>query len=364
MDIQKLLGLVVREGGSDLHLRVDNTPMIRMSGKMRKIGSTMIGSEEAIEMMKSITPEKYQNELESEGGADYGYAFKDKARFRVSVFKEKAGIGMVCRQIPKELLSFEDIGLPSVIKDHIKKPRGLFLVTGPTGSGKTTTLSTMIDFLNTTESEHIVTIEDPIEYYHPHKKSLVTQREIGVHVKTFSEALRRALRQDPDIILVGELRDLDTISAAITAAETGHMVFATLHTTGASETITRIIDAFPPTQQEQIRTQVSTSLEGVLSQVLLPKLDGKGRVAAFELMFMTSAIGNLIRENNTVRINSSIQTSGNQGMVLLDDYLFDLFVQQMISYQDMMRVAKDPATLQRKVKEYKESQKPKKKGLF
>ena len=241
---------------------------------------------------------------------------------------------MVLRQIPTRLLSFEDLGTPPVLKDLIMRPRGLVLVTGPTGSGKTTTLAAAIDYLNQTVNHHIITIEDPIEFYHPHKKCTVNQREIGVDVPTFAEAIRRALRQDPDIILVGEMRDLETIEAAITAAETGHIVFGTLHTTGAQGTVNRIIDVFPTNQQEQIRTQLSTSIIGILSQALLPKIGG-GRVAAYEMLVVTPAIGNLIRENKTFRITSSIQTGVKQGMQLLDDHMFKLWKAGLVEKADI-----------------------------
>jgi twitching motility protein PilT len=238
----------------------------------------------------------------------------------------------------------EQLGLPAACQRLIQRPRGLFLVTGPTGSGKSTSLASMINYLNETFDHHIITIEDPIEFYHPNKKSTVNQREVGVDVPSFSEALRRALRQDPDVILVGELRDLETIEAAISAAETGHVVFGTLHTTGAQGTVNRIIDVFPTTQQDQIRTQLSTSIIGVLSQTLLPKIGG-GRVAAHELLVCNSAIGNLIRENKTFRITSAIQTGAKQGMVLLDDALFKHWKNQLVSKEDVLAKAAAPDEL-------------------
>jgi len=256
----------------------------------------------------------------------------------------------VLRLIPSEILTFDQIGLPAHVKDLITRPRGLILVTGPTGSGKSTTLATMIDFLNTEEEMHIITIEDPIEYYHNHKKSIVNQRELHVDVPSFEEGLRRALREDPDVILVGEMRDLATISAAISAAETGHLVFGTLHTTGASRTVDRIIDVFPTNQQEMVRTQLAGNLISVISQALVPKKE-KGRVAAFEIMIMNAAISNLIRENKSFRIDSTIQTSANQGMILLDDWLFRLYKAGTIDFAQMMGYCKDQAFLQRKVQD-------------
>ena len=258
------------------------------------------------------------------GGTDFGFAFGDKARFRVAVFKQKGTIGMVLRRIPSDFLTFEQLGLPPVVKDLIQRPRGLFLVTGPTGSGKTTSLASMINWINNNMDHHVITLEDPIEYYHEHKLSTINQREIGIDVPTFPEALRRALRMDPDVILVGEMRDLETIEAAITAAETGHVVFGTLHTTGAQGTVDRIIDVFPTTQQAQIRTQLSTAIIGVLSQALIPRIP-KGLVAAYEMLVVTPAIANLIREGKTFRINSAVQTGKKYGMRLLDDSLFNLW---------------------------------------
>jgi len=365
VEINQLLQLVVEKSASDLHLAVGRPPTLRLSGRLRSINSPELTGEDTARLMKSITSDRCQQELNEEGTTDFGFAFGDKARFRVSCFKQKGEIGIVLRQIPNQLLTFEEIGLPSGIKNLLTKPRGLVLVTGPTGSGKTTTLATMIDFINTEHERHIITVEDPIEYYHSHKKSLITQRELGVDISSFSEALRRALRQDPDVILVGEMRDLDTIAAAITAAETGHLVFGTLHTTGAARTVDRIIDAYP------IRTQLSVSIVAAISQVLLPVADGKGRVAAFEIMIMTPAIENLIRENKTFRIPSAIQTGRKHGMILLDDFLFDLFIQKKITYAEMMMKAAEPSDLQEKVKEYTDAQNAaaadaagKKKGMF
>jgi twitching motility protein PilT len=262
----------------------------------------------------------------------------------VSVFKQRGNIGMVLRQIPNNFMTMEALGLPKVCKDLIMRPRGLFLVTGPTGSGKTTSLASMINYLNENVDHHIITIEDPIEFQHTHKMSTVNQREIGVDVPTFSEAIRRALRQDPDVILVGEMRDLETIEAAITAAETGHVVFGTLHTTGAQGTVNRIIDVFPTNQQEQIRTQLSTSIIGILSQTLLPKKTG-GRVAAYEMLVVTPAIANLIRENKTFRINSAIQTGAKLGMQLLDDHLFKLWRDGLVEKEEVMIKAAMPDDL-------------------
>jgi twitching motility protein PilT len=255
----------------------------------------------------------------------------------------------VLRQIPNRLLTFEQIGLPEMCRELIRRPRGLFLITGPTGSGKTTSLATMIDYINTTMDHHIITMEDPIEYYHKHKKSILNQREVGNDVPSFAEALRRALRQDPDNILVGEMRDLETIEAAIRAAETGHLVFATLHTTGAAKTIDRVVDAFPVSQQNQIRVQLSTALIAVISQALLSRIDQPGMVAAYEFMVVTPAIANLIRDAKTFRIDSMIQTGKKFGMQLLDDHLWQLYSEGKISAEEMVDRAKNPADLRDKV---------------
>jgi twitching motility protein PilT len=299
-------------------------------------------------LMKSITPERCQQELQEEGGTDFGFAFGDAARFRVSVFKQKGNISIVLRQIPNKVLTFEEIGLPKICAALCRRPRGLFLVTGPTGSGKTTTLATMINYINENFDRHIVTVEDPIEYYHPHKKSVINQREVGVDVPSFAEALRRVLRMDPDVVLVGELRDLETISNAIRAAETGHLVFSTVHTTSAAGTVNRIIDVFPVEQQEQIRTQLGGNLMAVLSQELCPLATGRGRIAAYEFMVVTPAIANLIRENKTYRIDSSIQTGKKLGMQLLDEHLWTLYDTGKITLEEMLEKGRQPGALQQK----------------
>jgi twitching motility protein PilT len=299
--------------------------------------------------MKAITPERAQQELQEEGSCDFGFAYGTEARFRVAVFRQRGDVSVALRLIPNQLLSFEEIGLPPIVKELVRRPRGLFIVTGPTGSGKTTTLATMVDFINQSLDRHIVTVEDPIEYYHYHKKSIVNQREVGVDVPSFSECLRRVLRQDPDVILVGEMRDLETIEAAIRAAETGHLVFATLHTTGAAGTISRVIDAFPTNQQAQVRVQLSVALICVLSQVLLARVDKPGRVASYEFLVVTPAIANLIRENKTFRIDSAIQTGRKFGMQLLDDHLWTLYSKGIISADEMIDKSRDPGELTEKV---------------
>jgi twitching motility protein PilT len=345
IQMDDLLQVVVDEGASDLHIRVGVPPIIRLHGSLVPLDLPALVPEDTENLMKAITSESHIQKVREQGGTDFGFAYGDMARFRVSVFKEKGNHGLVLRQIPNKLMSLEQIGLPPSIKDLLFRPRGLILVTGPTGSGKTTTLASMIDVVNIERDCHIITIEDSIEYYHPHKKSIVTQREIGVDVPDFAEALRRGLRQDPDCMLVGEMRDLETMEAAITAAETGHLVFATLHTTGAARTVDRIVDAFPTDQQEQIRTQLASSILAVISQLLLVRQDAKGRVACFEIMISTPSIQALIRDNKTFRITSDIQTGAKFGMVTLDSNLMSLYERGLISYGDLITKAQDPQSI-------------------
>src|SRR5947208_3912663 len=317
--MEKLLTTVIQLKASDLHISVGQPPVIRHHGRMRKLDTKVLDSDDSTALMKSITPDRCQQELQEKGGCDFAIEYTDGVRFRCSVFKQKGTIGMVLRRIPSQFLSFEQIGMPDAIRSLIVQPRGLLLVTGPTGCGKTTSLATRVNFINQNYDRHIITMEDPIEYFHKHQKCTVNQREIGVDVPSFPEAIKRGLRMDPDIMMVGEMRDLETIHAAIEAAETGHIVFATLHTSGAASTINRIVDVFPKDQQDQIRTQLSTALIGVLSQGLLPRTP-EGLVAAYEMMVVTPAIQNLIRENKVYRIDSTIQTGRKEGMFLLDEY--------------------------------------------
>jgi len=322
---EEMMSDVITAGGSDLHLTVGSPPGVRVDGNLRAVeGAAALTMADTERLCRELCNDRQWQELEAEGGSDFGVAHPSGDRFRVSVMRQRGHYGAVLRLIPQKIFDIYDLGLPEASLDLLTRPRGLILVTGPTGSGKSTSLASMLDWINRNRERHIITIEDPIEYYHDHKKSIVVQREVGVDVPDFAEALRRALRQDPDVILVGEMRDLETISAAITAAETGHLVFGTLHTTGSARTMDRIIDAFPANQQDQIRAQLSTSIQAVISQVLLPRADGNGRVAAFEVMLMNPAIGNLIRKGETHKIQSTIQTSKRFGMITLDDYLLDL----------------------------------------
>ncbi len=351
IEMNDLLQLAVDEGASDLHLHVSSPPVLRIHGRLQQLDAPPLTPDDTERLMKSITSPDHQQKVREQGGTDFGFGFGERARFRVSVLRAKGAVGIVLRQIPNELMSLEQIGLPPQVKDLLFKPRGLILVTGPTGSGKTTTLASMINVINQERDCHVITIEDPIEYYHSHNKSLLTQRELGVDVPNFKEALRRALRQDPDVILVGEMRDLETMEAAITAAETGHLVFATLHTTGAARTVDRIVDAFPTNQQEQIRTQLSVGIVAVISQLLLVRADGPGRTAAFEVMISTPSIQALIRDNKTFRITSDIQTGAKYGMITLDAHLMALYEAGMIRYEDLMTKSQDPESIAQKLSE-------------
>ena len=353
--IDKLLTTVIQLKASDLHLTVGQPPVLRHHGRMKRLETKSLDSDDTTALMKAITPDRCQQELQEKGGSDFAISFGD-TRFRCAVFKQKGCIGLVLRRIPSQFLTFEQIGMPEAIPRLITRPRGLLLVTGPTGSGKTTSLASMLNFINANYDRHIITMEDPIEYYHTHNRCTVNQREIGVDVPNFPEAIKRALRMDPDIMLVGEMRDLETIHAAIEAAETGHVVFGTLHTSGAASTINRIIDVFPKEQQEQVRTQLSTALIGVLSQGLLPKKPD-GLVAAYEMMVVTPAIQNLIRENKVYRIDSSIQTGKKHGMFLLDESLFKLWRDGLVEKEEILLRSSKPAELAGKIAAYE-------KGLY
>jgi twitching motility protein PilT len=350
-EMSELLQLTVDEGASDLHVRVGLPPILRIHGALQPLDLPPLTPEDTERLMKAITSPEHQQIVREHGGTDFGFGFGEVARFRVSVFKERGNVGVVLRQIPTKLLTLEQIGLPPQVKELLYRPRGLILVTGPTGSGKSTTLASMLNIINQDRDCHIITIEDPIEYFHSHRKSIVTQREVGVDVPSFAEAIRRGLRQDPDVILVGEMRDLETMQAAITAAETGHLVFATLHTTGAAPTVDRIVDAFPTQQQEQVRTQLSVGLVAVISQLLLVRADKPGRIAAFEVMISTPSVRARIRDNKTFQITSDIQTGAKYGMITLDAHLLDLYLRGLIHYEDVITKSQDPDTVVAKLKE-------------
>ncbi len=353
--MRDLLQATIDENASDLHIRALMPPELRVHGELVPISDEVFTEEETRRLCQEIMTPGQIAGVERDGGADFALSHEDGTRFRVSVFKERGRWGCVLRMIPSTLLTLEQIGLPESVKDLLFKPRGLILVTGPTGSGKSTTLASMIDVINRERGVHVITIEDPIEFYHTSRQSLVTQREVGSDVPSFAEAIRRALRQDPDVILVGEMRDLETIGAAIAAAETGHLVFGTLHTTGAVETIDRIVDAFPVDVQDQVRMQLSVGLQAVISQILLPRLgtDGQvhGRIAAFEIMLATPSIRSRIRDKKTFQIRSDIQTGAKYGMVTLDACLLDHYRNGFISYDDLITKSQEPDTVVAKLNE-------------
>jgi twitching motility protein PilT len=352
IEMNQLLKIIVDNDASDLHVAVGKPPTMRISGRLETIDLEDLTADDTQRLMEEITPTRHQQAIQEMGSADFGYTFSDMARFRVSAFRAHGNIGVVCRLIPSRFLTWEELGLneyESAIKELCHRPRGIFLVVGPTGSGKTTTLATFIDYINAERDAHIITCEDPIEYFHKHKKGIVTHRELNVDTPSFSSALRAALRQDPDVILVGEMRDLETMEAAITAAETGHLVFATLHTNSASQTVERIIDSFPTQQQEQIRMQLSISLICVISQQLLQRADGRGRLAGFEIMINTPAIANLIRERKTNRILSSIQTGTKLSMVSMDMFLQKAYSKGLITAEMAIERAHDQPDMRAKI---------------
>jgi len=331
MDILSLLKTTIDLKASDLHITVAVPPMIRLNGKLEKVGDEIITPEISAKLIRDVLSEDELTKLDTNGELDLSFAHAGLGRFRVNAFKQRGSYCMALRVVALNIPTIEQLGLPAVTKELARKQRGLVLVTGPTGSGKSTTLASMIDLINSERNCHILTLEDPIEYLHKHKKSIVNQREVGNDTVSFSNALRSALRQDPDVILVGEMRDLETISTAITAAETGHLVLSTLHTLGAAKTVDRIIDVFPPHQQQQIKVQLSSVLEGVISQQLIPKADGSGRIGAYEVMVTTPAIRNLIREGKSHQIQTSIQTGVKFGMQTMDQSITELYRKGLLS---------------------------------
>lgn len=332
--IDDLFRLMVEQKASDLHLTSGAPPFLRLHGNMSPLNYRQLSNQDVQALIFEILTEKQKKAFVEKWELDFAYVVEGLGRFRCNVFMQRKGLGGVFRTIPEKIKTAQELNLPNSIIDLTDTDRGLILVTGPTGSGKSTTLAAMIQHINSTREAHILTVEDPIEFVHPNLKSLVNQREVGSHTKTFANALKAALREDPDIILVGELRDLETISLALTAAETGHLVFATLHTSSAAKTIDRIIDVFPPGQQGQIRTMLAESIRGVIAQSLFTRADGQGRVAAFEIMKGTKAIANLIREAKIHQIPSIIQTSAGHGMVLYEKYVDDLVKKGLITASD------------------------------
>ena len=347
MTIDQLLATAKEQKASDLHISVGIRPKCRVNGVLHEMEEyDVVTPDLAKAIIEPMFRPHQQAAINEKGEIDFAYSTKELGRFRVNAFKQKGCYSAVLRIVETVIPSAGQLGLPWSMTDLTKKKRGLVLVTGPTGSGKSTTLASLIDIINSEQRVHVITLEDPIEYVHQHKKAIVNQREIGMDTISYDNALRAALREDPDVILVGEMRDLDTISTAITAAETGHLVFSTLHTIGAAPTIDRIIDVFPPHQQDQIRIQLASVLEAVISQQLLPTADGKGRVAAFEVMHATPAIRNQIREGKTHQIESIIQTSKKIGMQTMDDALFDLYMKRKIDGAKAIEFAQDPVTME------------------
>jgi twitching motility protein PilT len=348
--IDQYLRFMIEKGASDLHISTNCHPHIRVDGKMKKFGREPLGAAEVRELMMGIITPRALKEFEETNDADFGYYIEGLSRFRVNYFVDRQGMGVVLRQIPYEILTTEEVGLPSKITDLCWLPKGLVLVTGPTGSGKSTTLAAMIDFINRNRCDHIITIEDPIEFVHPNKQCLVNQREVGNHTESFKQALRAALREDPDVVLVGELRDLETVAIAIETAETGHLVFGTLHTTSATSTVDRIIDQFPSGQQAQIRTMLAESLRGVVAQMLCQKIGG-GRVPAFEFLLSTPAVSNLIREGKTEQLTSVMQTGKRLGMQVMNDHLFDLVKDGLVEPLEAYLKSNDKRLLKKRFEE-------------
>jgi twitching motility protein PilT len=341
MEIKELLITTKEKDASDLHLNVGVPPVLRINGKLEKLNLPELTPEDTHNMIYSILNEKQETDFEKCGELDLSYELANLARFRVNVFKHRRGEGAAFRLIPEKIKTLSELNLPSILSTFTDKDKGFVLITGPTGSGKSTTLAALIDIINKKRYDNIITIEDPIEFVHYHQNCLISQREIGSHTKSFASALRNALREDPDVILVGEMRDLETISMALTAAETGHLVFSTLHTISAAETIERIIDVFPPHQQNQVRMQLAGSILGIIAQTLLPTADEKGRVPAIEVMIANPAIRNLIREGKVHQIPSTIQTSKKEGMQSLDQSLKDLVMEDKISREEAIKKAID-----------------------
>jgi twitching motility protein PilT len=347
-DFADILLEVIAAGASDLHLTAGAHPMVREKGRLRPLENfPILNPQDTREVVYSILNNDQRKRLETDWQIDLSYSVPGKARFRVNAYFQRAAIGAVLRTIPQDIPRIEDLGVPPVLLDMTRKPRGFVLVTGPTGSGKSTTLAAMVDRINEERHEHIMTVEDPIEFLHRHKNCVVNQRELGTDAHSFSDALKAALRQDPDVILVGEMRDLETMETALTAAETGHLVFATLHTQDTSQTVDRIVDAFPTAQQSQVRVQLAMALQGIVTQQLLPTADGKGRVVACEVLIPTPAVRNLIREGKTHQIYSALQTGGQHGMQTMDAALVELVNRNKITREFAIKRSGTPEELKR-----------------
>jgi twitching motility protein PilT len=346
-DFADVLIQVMEKNASDLHLTAGAPPMIRYHGQLHALDFPRLTPQLCREVVYSILTNEQRQRLETDWQIDFAYSIPGRARFRVNAYFQRASISAAFRLIPHEMPALKDLGLPKVLQDFVAKPRGFVLVTGPTGSGKSTTLAAMLDLINETRQEHILTIEDPIEFLHKHKKCIVNQRELGGDAQSFGLGLKAALREDPDVILVGEMRDLETISTALTAAETGHLVFATLHTQDTAQTIDRIVDVFPPEQQHQVRVQLSVALQGIVTQQLLPTADGQGRAVATEVLVPTPAVRNLIREGKTHQIYSALQTGGAHGMQTMDASLVELVRAHKISRELAEARSSTPEELRR-----------------
>lgn len=350
-DLSDLLAIVSGSEGSDLHITVGLPPVARIHGVLTPVGVETLTGPATKELLYSILTQDQRELLERRRELDFAYSVPGVARYRVNAYHQRGSVSAAFRLIPDRIRTFRELGLPNVLEDLAMKPRGIVLITGPTGSGKSTTLAAMIDHVNANRKMHIMTVEDPIEYLHQHKRSMVNQREVGSDTLSFADALKYVLRQDPDVILIGEMRDLETISAALTAAETGHLVIATLHTQGASQTIDRVVDVFPPHQQQQVRIQLSGCLQGIVSQQLLPAADGGGRVVAVETLVASSAVRNLIREAKTHQLDTVMQTGSGQGMVTMDLSLAELYRRGCITLEMATQHAMDPAVLKQHVGE-------------
>ena len=348
--IEELLQIAKKNDASDLHITVGVPPKMRVNGNLVDMQYPKLMPDDAKGIIEGILTPRHSETLEEKGEVDFSTSIPNIGRYRINVYKQRGSMSAAIRVVGSQIPSPADLGIPQSVMDVYKKKRGLVLVTGPTGSGKSTTLASIIDLINQKREGHVITLEDPIEYLHTHKKSMVNQREIGTDTHSYASALRAALREDPDVILVGEMRDLETISTAVTAAETGHLVLSTLHTIGAASTVDRIIDVFPPHQQQQIRVQLAMVLECVVSQQLIARDRAHGRVAAFEVMHNTVAIKNLIRENKTYQINSIMQTSKKLGMQMMDDALFDLYISGQISAESALNYAQDSQNMERKLR--------------
>jgi twitching motility protein PilT len=346
MELHQLLKAMIDKGASDLHITTGTSPQLRINGRLAPLNTPPLTPTETKKLCYSVLTDAQKQKFEENNELDFSIGIKGLSRFRANIFMQRGAVAGAFRAIPFKIYTFEELGLPSIVNSFIKKSRGLILVTGPTGSGKSTTLATMIDKINADRREHIVTIEDPIEFLHPHKGCIVNQREVGADTQSFNKALKYILRQDPDVVLIGEMRDLETIEAALVISETGHLCFATLHTNSCVQTINRIVDVFPPYQQSQVRAQLSFVLEGVLSQQLLPRQDGNGRVLSLEIMIPNAAIRNLIREDKVHQIYSQMQVGQLKfGMMTMNQSLMDIYLKKKISLDEAMVRSQDPEEL-------------------